>query len=118
MQLIRVADHLGVRLPPTPPPFSALMAGVNPGPVPVHRTLPSPVSTELGCLLHDGTWNSLDLHNRGVDHLVHEKLGDHNDALNSLDHVDLPRRHDKDVDDLKRTSTTLSTGNWGISMEI
>ena len=80
---------------------------------------PGAVNTpEHGCLLHHGTRNSLDLHNRDVDHLANEKLGNQYDVLNNLDHVDLPRRHNKDVDDLKGTSTTLSTGHWGISMVI
>ena len=49
-----------------------------------------------------------DLHNRDVDHFVEVKLGNLNDVLNSVDHVGLPRRHNKDVNDLKGTSTTLS----------
>ena len=55
--------------------------------------------------------NRLDLHNKDVDHLANKKLGNLCNVLNSLDHVDLPRRHNKDVDDHKGTSTTLSTGN-------
>ena len=40
VHLIRVAEHLGVETPGVPAtPFRALMAGVNPGPVPVHRAL-------------------------------------------------------------------------------
>ena len=60
--------------------------------------------------------NSLDLLNRDVDHHAKEILGNLYE-LNSLDHADLPRRQNKNVDDLKGTSTTLSTSNWGVSME-
>ena len=64
MQLIRVAEHLGVKLPSSRHPFPALMAGVNPGPVPVHRALPTHPE--------QASRNLLDLHNRDVDHLVNE----------------------------------------------
>ena len=50
VHLIRVAGHLGVRLPATRHPFSALTAGVNPGPVPVYKGPPSVhVSTCWNC---------------------------------------------------------------------
>ena len=40
MQLLRVAERLGASSRRPRHPFPALMAGVNPGPVPVHRALP------------------------------------------------------------------------------
>ena len=58
MQLIRVAGHLGVRLPATPPPLPALMAGVKPWP--------------CACAQGPGTAQ------RDVDHLTNElQLGNH-----------------------------------------
>ena len=59
-----VAERLGASSRSPRHPFSALMAEVNPGPVPVHRALPSH--------LEQATRNLLDLPNRDVDHLVNE----------------------------------------------
>ena len=65
-------------------PFSAQMAGVNPGPVPVHRALPS--SCRRAQTAH-----------RDVDHLVSElQLGKYHGPQTSLDHGKPPLHHDKD----------------------
>ena len=64
MHRIRVAEHLGASSRQPRHPFSALMAGVRPGPVPVHRALPRH--------LEQASRNLLDLPNRDVDHLVNE----------------------------------------------
>ena len=54
MQLIWVTERLGASSRrPLATPFSALMAGVNPGPVPVHRALPDQDSRN--CIHTDST---------------------------------------------------------------
>ena len=56
---------------------------VNPGPVPVHRALPT----------HR-------LSHQDVDHLVEERLGYLHGPPDRLDHVKRPLRHDRDVNDV------------------
>ena len=56
---------------------------------------------DLDCLLTDCTRNLLDVHNRGIEHLVNElQQENHHSILNSQDQGKLPLRHDRDVDDL------------------
>ena len=90
MHLIRVAGHLGVRLPATPPPPSPPRhQGSNPGPVPVHRALPA----------------------RGASFMPHEAVDTPNSAVSS---TTAPEELARSCTIL--TSTILSKTNWGISM--
>ena len=102
-------------------PFPHLMVGANPGPVPVHKAPPTPTNELPHEAVDNGArqtpprrhmWNSLDLHNRDVDHLDNEKLGNLSDVLNSLDHVDLPLRQ-QDVDAQQRDMDHLVHGQLG-----
>ena len=87
-----VASHLGVRLPATPPPLPALVAGGRPrpcactqGPHQQLRAMPQ----EADNTRH---WKSLDQHNTGNNHLVNEEMGN---LHGQRDHGNRPRRHDK-----------------------
>ena len=60
-------------------------------------------------------WTSHHLHNRDIDHLVEEKLGNIFGQRNSLDHTNQPLRHDRDVDNIRRASQHLHCGSATVS---
>ena len=86
MHLFRVAERLGASSRRPRHPFPALMAGVNPGRVPVHRALHETCST---CTT--GTKTTLSMNCNWGSSMV---------CLNSQDQGNLPLRHDRDVNDL------------------
>ena len=75
-----------------------------------HEAVDTP---EHDCLLHDAHEEQARPPQQGRRSPCQRQTGISMTLLNSLDHADLPRRHNKDVDDLKGTSTTLSTGQQG-----
>ena len=84
MHLIRVAGHLGVTLPASPPRLPRPNGGVNPGPVPAHKALPSvQASTCCNCRISTAFSQTAPEETAGpahrdVEHLVNElQLGNH-----------------------------------------
>ena len=88
MQLIRVAEHLGVKTPGVPATPSRPDGGGKPWP----------------CACAQDPTNSLDLHNSDVYHLVEAKLWN---FRGPQDHGKLPLRHDRDVNAIQRSSQQL-----------
>ena len=68
MHLIWVPGHLRINSRRPRHPFPTLMAGVNPGPVPVHRALPPSASTRHAVTVTTAVGTRTTPHNRGIDH--------------------------------------------------